>query len=378
VSADRTNDDPPWAAQVPERVDVVVIGAGVAGTSLAHGLSRGARVALVDPMQPRHSVARRSAGLVYSGMGEHPARLVASMGLERARALYGLCRRSTELLALHLTPADQLWVATLPGELPLIEESVAALQSMGWPAVRLGESGLAERRISGTDGWVVPGDGVVHPERAWLGLLQQAQARGAVLVQGRALRVHDDKDGVKVETELGTIRAEIVVFACGAPCRELDSSLVEALWPVRENAAQFPLALPPSSGRAGHGWTWFRASGVPEEGTVIGGCRWATPHLEVGETEPEVVEVVQQRLAAFAERHLGCAEAPLKRWAWIETHSCDGLPLVGPLPGTTRRLVCTGFGGNDWGLGPACAELVVEGLLGSQETPAFLSPSRLL
>jgi glycine/D-amino acid oxidase-like deaminating enzyme len=371
VSAARINDD-------PDRVDIVVIGAGVAGTHLALGLSRGARVALVDPLEAEHTVARRSAGLVYAGLGEHPARLVASMGREGARGLYGLCRRSAQLLSEHLVAADQLWVATLPGELPLVEESVAALQSMGYPAVRLGADGLAERGVTGTDGWVLPGDGVVDPERTWRALLEAATARGARLVQGRVLWVHDDKDGVRVDTEHVTLRAEVAVFACGSVGRELDSSLVEALWPVRENAAHFPLALPPVSGRAGHGWTWFRSSGKPEEGTVVGGCRWATPHLEVGETVPEVVDLVQQRIAAFAEQHLGCGAQPLRRWAWIETHSCDGLPLVGPLPGTTRRLVCTGFGGNDWGLGPACAELVVEGLLGSQQTPAFLSPSRLL
>ena len=68
------------------------------------------------------------------------------------------------------------------------------------------------------------------------------------------------------------------------------------------------------------------------------------------------------------------------RWAWIQDHSCDGLPLVGPLPGDPRLVACTGFNGNLTGLPVRAARAVVDGLLAGRSAgaPRLLSPTRMV
>ena len=370
--APRASD--PW----PDAADVLVLGAGVAGISIALGLAeRGASVVVVDPDDPREGASGRAAGLVHTGLSEHPARLREALGPVAGPAFYALARRSVALLGDLVTPADQLWFATDDREEGLLDTSVAALAAFGFDARRVGADTLAERGLAGTrPGFVLAGDGLVEPRRALDVLLARARAAGARFCRGRASAVREDAAGLVAIVGEHRLRAEVVVYAAGPGAAALDPFFGDKIWPVREQALRITAALPVMAGRAGYGWTWFRP--MPG-GTLVGGCRWATPHLEVGETEPVPTEQVQGRIEAFARRHVS-ADAPIDaRWAWIETHSCDGLPIVGPLPGQVRRIACTAFCGNDWGLGPACAALVVDGLLGGPaETPSMFAASRFV
>lgn len=46
------------------------------------------------------------------------------------------------------------------------------------------------------------------------------------------------------------------------------------------------------------------------------------------------------------------------------TMTVDGLPFVGPLPGSSRRWVMSGMGARDWSWGPALGDGVAQSLLG--------------
>jgi glycine/D-amino acid oxidase-like deaminating enzyme len=402
VQAGSTNDDrtTPWSSgSWPQPVpagglgatEVIVAGAGIAGLVIAVGLAEaGARVAVVDPA-PGEGAAGRGAGMVVSGLAEHPARLAYALGIERAAALIELGRRSVarlEQLGVSLTRCDQVWVATAPEEAVWIERSVAALGQMGVAAERLDADGLAARGVRGAVGFVAPGDALVDdPAEALARLAQRAAGLGVAFVAGRAEEVvaTGPSAGVAAVVDGARLAAEVVVWAAGHGHGE--PGLAPLLWPVREHAQVVAVGrpLPPGVGRAGHGWTGFRP--LPDGRALVTGCRWATAHLEVGEREAVTVEAVQDRLGAFAAAHLGAQGPPIssggptpgmRRWAWITAHSCDGLPLVGPMPGDPRTLVCAGFGGNDWGLGPAAATLLVDGLVGSATAPVpWLAPGRM-
>ncbi len=51
-------------------------------------------------------------------------------------------------------------------------------------------------------------------------------------------------------------------------------------------------------------------------------------------------------------------------WSTISTWSADGLPLVGPLPGSSRTWILAGFSTRSWSLGPAIGESVSKIVLG--------------
>ena len=134
--------------------------------------------------------------------------------------------------------------------------------------------------------------------------------------------------------------AEFTVIAAGWWSAE-DPYLSDKLLPARWQAARYaaaPLAWPVVSQHA----NLFFAQ--DPAGLVAFGARWATPHLEVGETEPTCEPRVSALLDLFTRRMFPEVGAPEAEWAGIVAESCDQLPLVGPIPGRPRSLAFTGFG----------------------------------
>ena len=167
-----------------------------------------------------------------------------------------------------------------------------------------------------------------------------------------------------------------MVLTAGVGADALHPTLRRFL-PVREQGLVMAGGqhLPPA-GRAGQGWTGWRVDG---DDVLVSGARWATPHLEVGETEPVVVDVIQDKLEAFAQRTLGLAGPVQERRVWSVAQSPDGLPVVGPMPGDPRIVGCIGFGAAPAGLALAAARSVVDGLVGdADEVPWVLSTRRMV
>jgi glycine/D-amino acid oxidase-like deaminating enzyme len=205
-----------------------------------------------------------------------------------------------------------------------------------------------------------------------------AREAGATIVTGcRVEDVADDRDGLVVRAGARRIRAEVVVYAAGHALAALDPTFDDKVFPVREEALLADYDGPPMPVRAGWGYTFFRAT---KEGVLAGGCRWAAPSMGVGARTTDTDPKVQGRIEAAVRKHLPAAGAVTRRWAWLDTYTCDGLPIVGPLPGSARRIACTGFCGNDAGLAPASAASVADGLLGSgqPDVPRCLAASRFV
>ena len=109
------------------------------------------------------------------------------------------------------------------------------------------------------------------------------------------------------------------------------------------------------------------------------GLRWATPHLEVGETDESApTPAIDARLDAVHARSLAAFGPKVAAWSVVHTHTCDNLPLVGPLPGQPRRALCLGFRDQQGALALESGRAVARGILGEDPAlPSFLSPSRL-
>ena len=71
---------------------------------------------------------------------------------------------------------------------------------------------------------------------------------------------------------------------------------------------------------------------------------------------------------------------PNRSWSMIERRSCDGLPIVGSIPGRDQYLSCTAFHGQPFSLGLAAAESIFEFLIHGESSwlPSSFSPRRLL
>jgi glycine/D-amino acid oxidase-like deaminating enzyme len=128
-----------------------------------------------------------------------------------------------------------------------------------------------------------------------------------------------------------------------------------------------------------HGPVISRAGSVFSVAGRLCGARWATAHMEVGETVAEPSPAVTTMLERLAQQDGIATKGHPAARAGIVAESCDGLPIVGPLPGRPRVGVLTGLGVAGRTYLPLAAEWLVASVLGSsggQPLPTCLGTAR--
>lgn len=291
--------------------DVLVRGAGFAGRTVARRLrDAGVDARIYDPHPTSPSI-----GVVLPGWSEHPHRLESGLGTREAGALIAFLTQALDTLPLDRTGVD---VHIDPREADDLAPALAAAARIGLTATPTPEG----YRLDG--GWL-------------------------------------DKPPLPLPDILPEpIPAEVEVIATGP--EPGDPWLADKIMPVRRQSAVFDHpVLPRPIVTQQYSVSWGG-------GLVATGARWATPHLEVGETEP----VPEPRVTAMLQRLTAQAfpTAIFRRtYAGITGESCDGLPLLGPLPGRPRVVACLGFGGFGLLAAWAGANAVADGLLGVSGPP---------
>jgi glycine/D-amino acid oxidase-like deaminating enzyme len=352
--------------------DVVVIGGGVAGCSVAALLAEaGARVRLYE----REAVAAGASGR-NSGLLQHPM----------DEALLPLYETSMELYAglghgfAH--PAEPVGVLVLsPDEAALAadRDQVAARfpelapEWLEGAALAEAEPGLAPELFAYrlTTGLPVPPTAAT---RAWA---ERARAAGARIVVGEAATLaRGDRrvEGVRVGGRLEP--ADAVVVAAGPWTPEALGAdpawrPVGPMWGV---VAQVRLPDPPRHALEHADVEGITSPGgspdvmftlIPAGGTSTLGSTFALAEPDPHSVAPRLIahgtHYVPGLRAAAIESVRACAR-PL---------SADGRPLLGAVPGVDCLHVLTGHG--PWGvtLGPGSARLVADGVLGR---PAAIPP----
>lgn len=368
-----------------DRVEVAIVGGGLAGLGMAALLaSRGVRVALFEARAgPARGASGRDPGVLLQGLPEPAWRLVEAIGEDRTREVYALSARGLAAVRARVPVVDGvLHVGVGEREVDELDRSAEALRRMGIEASRLdGPTTNARLGSTGFDGGLrVAADGSTDPRALAASLVAEATGHGATLAfSHRVDAVVDLGDDRAVRGTWGMTRADVVVFAGGHALRDLNPWFGDKLLPVREHAlATRPVQARIGAGRAQLGYVAWRQD--DDGALLLSGARWATPHLEVGETDEVVVDQVMDKLLAFRDRFLPAAAAPVDRtWARVVTHTCDGLPIIGPLPGDATRVACAGLQGLGPSLALAAAEAVVSGLLtGRSGLPSWCTPARFV
>jgi L-2-hydroxyglutarate oxidase LhgO len=200
-----------------ERVDVAVIGAGVAGLASALAV---AEQGLSTCVMERHSrpgldSSTHNSGVVHAGLYYPTGSLKARLSVEGRRALYEFC-------ATYGVPharCGKLIVAANPYEIDALEALRRRGVDNGVEGLELVDRAfIAEREpaVCAEAGLFSPETGIVDPEALVKALLRVAEARGVVFLPGTRLMGADrDGSGMALRTEREIIGARVVVNAAG-------------------------------------------------------------------------------------------------------------------------------------------------------------------
>jgi sarcosine oxidase len=352
-----------------------IVGAGVFGAWIAHGLRRrGWAVTLIEQHGPANS--RASSGgetrIIRSGYGS--LALYAAWARDSVPQWLALERRAATSL---FVKTGALFLATNPAWL---QDTIATLDSEGVPARWLAPHDITAQfpqlvfdNIAG--GVLEPNAGVLFARRAVHSLVLLLRQEGVTYE-------HRQVDAAFAQTS----RADALVFACGPWLpRIFPQVLGDVIVPTRQEI--FFFGAPASDDRFGPerlpAWVAFDEGiyGLPDldhRGVKVA----FDAHGE--EVDPEGMERVVsaasvQRMREMLQRHIPrLADAPL-----LESRICqyentsNGHFLIDRLPGHERVWIAGGGSGHGFKHGPAVGEYVADQIerKGSSQ-PLFLLHGR--
>lgn len=351
--------------------DVVVVGGGAIGSSVAYYLSRaGARVAIVE----RNAVGSGSSAANPGAVNMITKKPGPALALAQAsQRLYP--KLSEELdLDVEYDVSGTLIVAETDFEMQYCGELAAQQEAAGVRVEVVGPEGcralnpLLEGPILG--GIYCPTDAHINPFKVTNGFATAAQRLGAEILAHTSARGVELENGrvVGVRTDRGTIRASWLVNAAGAYAPEI-GRMVGAVHEVVPRRGQIMVleatpGLPnikTSSAKqlvAKHltkpGATEdevalaFGYTRKPSSGTVLIG----STNEFVGYDTSNSIDVLA-RMSAFGGRLMPAVKKlnVLRTWAGLRPYSSSG-PIIGRAGGPDGYVAATGHGGDGVALSP--------------------------
>ena len=359
-----------------ETADVVIIGSGIVGSSVAYHLAeQGCTNVLVIERE-----AHQGKGSTGKSMGGVRAQFSTPVNIQMSRYSIDFFSKFDEVVG-H--PADYrahgyLFCATNENHLEYLKANKARQASLGVTNVEF----VSRKEISEIipqlrvddvlGGTFCPTDGFVDPHSVMMGFMLNAREKGVrlwldTLVTGIETEAHEDARRITgVHTSRGFISTAIVVNAAGPwaaqvaqmagvelPVEPLRRQLVPTE-PFSQLPQRFPMVIDMSTG------FHFRREG---KGILLA---WNDPEETPGfktEFEPAFVEKI---LTRAADRVPCLAEAevnPRRAWAGLYEMTPDHHSIIGPAPNVEGLFFVNGFSGHGVMHSPASGRVTADLIL---------------
>ncbi|PYT08152.1 MAG: FAD-binding oxidoreductase [Acidobacteria bacterium] len=357
-----------------ETADVVIIGSGIVGSSVAYHLAQaGCTNVLVIERE-----AHQGKGSTGKSMGGVRAQFSTPVNIQMSRYSIDFFSRFDEVVG-H--PADYrahgyLFCATSESHLAYLranrERQVAAgVNNVEWVSPAEIQAIVPQLRTDDIlGGTFCPTDGFVDPHSVMMGFMLNARERGARLwldTQVTGIEVENDQIA-GVETSRGRVATRVVVNAAGAwaagvaemagadlPVEPLRRQLVPTE-PFDQLPKRFPMVIDMSTG------FHFRREG---KGILLA---WNDPAETVGfktEFDPTFVEKILTRAASRVPVLAEAGVNPRRAWAGLYEMTPDHHAIIGPAPNVRGLYFVNGFSGHGVMHSPAsgriAAELILQG-----------------
>jgi glycine/D-amino acid oxidase-like deaminating enzyme/nitrite reductase/ring-hydroxylating ferredoxin subunit len=363
-------EPPPW----PERADVAVVGAGVAGVTAAVLLARaGVKVALVEKGrvlegETGHTTAHLTQlldewyGPTEKKFGGEGAKLVAASQRDAIERIARFVEEDRISCGFARVPAwlyaeTRLQVRQLDRELPAMRR--AGLQASFQQEVPLPFPTRGAIRIEN--------QAQVHPREYLLALVERAAAAGASVHEGTTVLEVRDGRPCLVHTTHGDLRCDHVLVTTNHPVASRFWTHVKVAAYRTYALAARCTALPPPGLyldlREPYHYTRTQRTSAGDF-LVVGGEDHKTGHARDAARH-------HRNLAEYTRRHFA-VEQIAHVWSGQVIEPADGLPFIGRSPFSARVYVATGFSGTGITFGTLAATMLADRVLGRRSPYADL------
>jgi sarcosine oxidase subunit beta len=352
--------------------DIVIIGGGCMGASVAHHLAKRGMTDVVlverEKLLATGSTGRNAGGVRHQFSNDANIRLsIESIGvLERFADEVGQ--------AIDFHQDGYLFLLTTEGSVDTFRRNVALQRRLGVDVQWL-DAAEAMTLAPGLDADGVVGatfcqrDGIADPNGVTMGFAKAAQAAGVSIerdTEVTAIRMHAGRVAA-VDTTRGTIETRIVVNAAGPHARAI-GRMAGVDVPVDPYRRHIFIAQAPAAGTGA--WQvpasrimvidfdttfYFHREGA---GLLFGmGDPHEAPTFDTTvqwDFLPQVIEAAVRRLPALADAAVSHA------WAGLYEVTPDANPIIGPAVGVEGFYLINGFSGHGFQHSPAAGRILAD------------------
>lgn len=355
--------------------DVVVVGGGITGCSIAYHLSlAGCKVALVE----QKSLAWGATGRCGAGV----------RAMQRDPREIPLATRSKELwlqwsrawkMDMEYRQVGCLDLAYNEKEFQAMHRSLKTQQHMGVDVDLVSTKEISkitpEIQPSGIlGGLYCPSDGVANPFLATHGIARKAECLGAkIFTHCRGLKLLFSRERITgLTTTCGKLNTPIVVNATNAWANQL-SGLEDVSLPIHPARDEIIVTEPLSSIMDCFTHTGFVYTSPTKRGNILlgGGGLRAPGDDPQGLDLKSICKLAERAKNLFpALRHSHI----IRGWGGWVALTPDGSPLLGPLQAVEGYYIAAGFNGHGFALGPAVGEKLANLILTDKKRDSINNP----
>ena len=376
----------------PSQTDVVVIGAGIIGSSIAYHLARyKLRVTVLERGDIASGSSGACDGLVFLQSKKPGIHLQLAM---ESRRRFDLLARQLPV-PIEYKKTGGMVVIEIEDELSAMQQFVKEQQEIGLDVslinrdqARKLEPHLSEHILGATHS---PLDGQVNPISLTLGFALGAKSLGARLFTGAAVHGIDTTAGKvsAVETDAGRFEADIVVNAAGVHAPKI-GALVGLDIPIKPRRGQIIVTescapmLRHCMISAKYIAAKFNPEITKESGEGVSIEQTESGNFLLGSTREFVgfdKRTTTDGLHRIAAKTAGIIPAlkqvnVIRAFAGLRPYTPDGLPILGPVNDVSGFFMAAGHEGDGIALSPITGELIAQ-MIATGKTDIPLDDFRL-